>query len=400
MLCTCKAVILPSSRRADGTWNVKIRITYDRRSRWLPTPVYVTRDQLTRGYKLKDPTALMLAERHAAAVRDALAQMPPFWLDGRTVDDAVAWVRSRLGTRAFRLDLLEFGRGFAATKGEATGKAYRVALNALGRYCGREQLDVSEVTAQLLREFADSLTPASASSYLGKLHAVWQAAQRRYNDPDAGVERIPRDPFRGLELERPVRRGQRSLGVEAMQRIIDAQTEDPKLRRALDWFVISFALMGMNYIDLYGAKPPRRGVLEYERRKTAGRRADGALMRVRVPACLEPFVARQRAKNGPWWLKARRDRGEQTLAGDINDRLRSWARAEGLPEFTFYAARHTFATVARSAAAGIPYPVIEDCLNHKAQGLLDIYAERDWDVLDGANARVLALFRWPETDGK
>ena len=47
MLCTVKAVILPSARRADGTWNVKIRITYDRRSRWLATPVYVTQAQLT-----------------------------------------------------------------------------------------------------------------------------------------------------------------------------------------------------------------------------------------------------------------------------------------------------------------------------------------------------------------
>jgi hypothetical protein len=39
--------------------------------------------------------------------------------------------------------------------------------------------------------------------------------------------------------------------------------------------------------------------------------------------------------------------------------------------------------------------VIEDCLNHKGQGLLDIYAERDWRTLDEANARVLALFEWP-----
>ena len=48
MLCTVKAVILPSARRSDGTWNVKVRITYNRRSRWLPTPVYVTAAQLTR----------------------------------------------------------------------------------------------------------------------------------------------------------------------------------------------------------------------------------------------------------------------------------------------------------------------------------------------------------------
>ena len=77
------------------------------------------------------------------------------------------------------------------------------------------------------------------------------------------------------------------------------------------------------------------------------------------------------------------------------EEFREWARAEGLPEFTFYAARHSWATVARSSDAGVPYPVVEDCLNHKAAGLLDIYAERDWRTLDDANARVLALFEWP-----
>ena len=54
--------------------------------------------------------------------------------------------------------------------------------------------------------------------------------------------------------------------------------------------------------------------------------------------------------------------------------------------------------MARSSDAGVPYPVVEDCLNHKAAGLLDIYAERDWRTLDEANARVLALFRWPSDE--
>ena len=395
MLCTVKAVILPSARRADGTWNVKIRLTYDRRSRWLATPIYVTQAQLTRTYKIKDATVAMNAERHVAAVRASLAKMPPFWLEGRTVDDAVAWVRTEYARPAFRLDFLEYGRGVAEGKEGSTRKAYLVALGNFAKFLGSDTCDVSELTTSRLREFAAWCPAGSAAAYLGKLRYVYERAREQYNDEDAGVIRLPRDPFSGVRVAQPLHRGQRSLGVEAMQRVISAVTEDPDERRALDWFVLSFGLMGMNYIDLYEAAPPKGGVLRYNRRKTAGRRADKAEMRVTVPACLEPFVARQRAGKGPWWLRAPRAAWEQKLAREINDGLKAWASREGLPEFTFYAARHTWATVARSKECGVPYPVIEDCLNHKAEGLLDIYAERDWSALDEANARVLALFEWP-----
>ena len=332
MLCTVKAVVLPSSRRADGTWNVKLRVTYRRQSRWLPTPIFLTQSQLTRSYKIKDATTLLNAQRHEAAARAALAELPPFWLEGRTVDDAVAWLRCRLGRGAFRLDILAFGEQVAQGKGEGTAKAYRVALNSFSKFLGRDVCDVSELTRALVQDWADSLSAGTAPVYVSKLRHVWEQARLRYEG------RITGEPFAGIRFPQAMRGGQRSLGVEAMQKIIMARTDDAKERRALDWFVLSFALMGMNYIDLLWAQAPRRGVLEYRRRKTRERRADGALMRVRVPDCLAPFVARQRARNGAYWLRARRGGNELVLANDINARLKAWAEREGLPEFTFYAA--------------------------------------------------------------
>ena len=268
----------------------------------------------------------MNAERHVQAVRSALAELPPFWLEGRTVDDVVAWLRSRLGRGAFRLDIVAFGRGVAATKGEGTRRAYEVALNSFARHVGRDVVDVSEVTRAVAQEWADGLSAESAPGYVSKLRHVWEQARLRYNDEHN--ERVPASPFSRLALPVAVHRGQRSLGVEAMQRLIDARTDDPAERRALDWFVLSFGLMGMNYIDLLGAAPPRGGVLAYERRKTRSRRADGAEMRVRVPDCLGPFVARQRARGGRWWLRAPRDGNEQVLANAINGRWRG-ARSAG-----------------------------------------------------------------------
>lgn len=393
MLVTVKAVVLPSARRADGTWNVKIRITFKRQSRWLPTPIFVTQSQLTRSYRIKDATAEMNAERHVAAVRASLAKLPPFWLDSRSVDDVVAWLRDDIGGRRFRLDFIAFGRQLAEGKGKGTGHVYRAALNSFARFLGRETCDISEVTRSLMMDYVATLTPATAVDYIAKLRHVHSQAKLRYN-VDGGEQRITGNPFSGLKMPTVVRNGQRSLTIAGMQAVISAVTDDPKERRALDWFILSFALMGMNYIDLYYAAPPKAGVLTYRRRKTMNSRTDGALMKVRVPDCIAPFIARQAAAHGSLWLRADRSNNEQALARSINEGLRSWAARQGIEPFTFYAARHSFATIARSADCGVPYHVIEDCLNHKAAGLLDIYAERDWRTLDEANAKVLALFDW------
>ena len=394
MLVTVKAVVLPSARRADGTWNVKIRITFKRQSRWLPTPILVTQAQLTRSCNIKDATAAMNAERHVASIRASLAKIPPFWLDDKNVDDVVAWLRQDIASARFRLDFFAFGREVAARKGAGTAKVYASSLNAFARFLGRDTYDISELTRADIMDFVATLSPETAASYVSPLRAIYYEAKLRYNGEGEKEQLITGSPFSGFQMPKPQHRGQRPLTVAEMQRLISAHTDDVKERRALDWFVISFALMGMNYIDMYEAAPPKDGVLIYRRRKTRNSRADGALMHVRVPDCIAPFVERQRAAHGAYWLRANRELDEHQLANDINMRLKGWAVREGLPPFTMYAARHTWATIGRSSECGIPYPVIQDCLNHKAAGLLDIYAERDWRTLDEANAKVLALFRW------
>ena len=71
-----------------------------------------------------------------------------------------------------------------------------------------------------------------------------------------------------------------------------------------------------------------------------------------------------------------------------------WAQEQGLPGFTFYAARHTWATLARKA--GVEKATVDECLGHVGDyDLADIYAERSWELLAAANRKVLALFEWP-----
>ena len=81
----------------------------------------------------------------------------------------------------------------------------------------------------------------------------------------------------------------------------------------------------------------------------------------------------------------------------MNRQLRAWAQREGLPPFTFYAARHTWATLARQL--GVEKATVDEALGHVGDfPVADIYAQRNWSLAWAANERVLDLFSWPDPD--
>lgn len=422
MVVTFKPVIIQGNRRKDGTWAVYIRVTFKGVCRRLPTSLAATSSDLTRSGRIRSQDLLEKAGELVARMRGALSDLTYFEMEAWDVDRVVGRIRDRLGAEGFRLDFFVWAYRYLKTKGASTRRTYDQALGALERFLGRRQLDVNEITRGMLLEFIDyvnsepkmhrtrarewtasgpgKLPGAAAARHVQKLGHIYRAARDRYNDEDTGRIVIPRSPFDAVRLPvPPPSRGQRSIGAEAMQRVILARTDDPRERVALDAFVVSFCLMGANLADLWAAAPPSGDVWEYNRQKTRERRADGAFMRVTVPSTAGPFIARLREGNarsaGLWLPGLRRIASSKDICtAKVNAQLRKWAEREGLPDFTFYAARHTWATLARRS--GVEKATVDECLGHVGDfALTDIYAERPWDLLDAANAKVLALFEWP-----
>lgn len=413
-----KAVVIPGDRRNDGTYNVKIRVLHNRGQRRIPTSLYARPADLTRSLKIKNPDILSKCDDLVVQMRAAISDINPFDLADMSVVDLVSHIRAAMKAEAFRLDFFAFADSWIQCKAPATRRNYEGALRSLERWLGRRELDVNAVTRRMVLDYMEATDAepklqwshsrkalvetskpkggGTASRYVMKLAHIYDAARARYNDEDTGRILIPRDPFSRIEYHLPPSEGQKNLGAELMQRIIDAQTDDPLERTALDVFVVSFATMGANFADLYWAVPPRDGVWRYNRQKTRTRRADRAAMVVRVPACVQARLRRLGEADGAsWWLPALHALSDdKTFASQrVNRGLANWCAKNGVDRFTFYAARHTWATLARKA--GVEKALVDECLCHVGDyALTDIYAERDWDLINGANDRVLALFRW------
>ena len=64
--------------------------------------------------------------------------------------------------------------------------------------------------------------------------------------------------------------------------------------------------------------------------------------------------------------------------------------------FTFYAARHSWATIARNDCR-IDKATVDECLNHVGNmQLADVYIKKDWRIQWDVNKKVLDLFTWTE----
>lgn len=417
-MITFKAIIIPGNRRRDGTWPVCIRVTFKGVARRLPTTLVCTQADLTRTLKIKNATILNKSDALIARMREAVSGLSPFDLENQDVDWVVRHIKDTLAGEDFRLDFFAWADKYILTKTESTRRSYTCALNAFERFLGKRSVDINDISRSLLMDFmehidgenkmhfnrktgeleeskSERIARGASTRHLAKLEHIYNAAKDKYNDEDAGRILIPKSPFSKIVKSYPPSEGQGNLGQELMQRIISYETDNAVMRTAIDTFIASFALMGANMADLYNAKPFKGGTWCYNRQKTATRRADKAEMRVCLPECLRPFLERLSGPRGPWWLN-----GLHAFASSkdfatqrVNRCLRKWCEENGVEPFTFYAARHTWASLARRE--GVDKSTIDDCLGHKGEHqAADIYAEKAWDLMTDANAKVLQLFRW------
>lgn len=414
MATTFKAVVYAHHRKSDGTYNVKIRVTHNRQKRHIPTNIFVTAKELTRGLKVKDAAIADQLKKEVERYQHIAATIPQVRAQVMAIDEVVEYINGYEKQHgAFRLDFIQFGEQVVQEMMDCgrvgTGRYYKSALVALKRYLQRDHLDISEVTVKLLEDFCNFIKNEPArphrvkgerapSSYLGAVRILHNKAKERYNDEDAGIIRIPLSPFKRFKVPKPPITRKRSITVEQLQAIMqvkDGHTVDSRITTARDLFLLSFGLIGMNNVDLYNAVDYDGERITYKRTKTRSRRADEALISIKVEPCVRPLVEKYLDPTGERVFNFhRRYASYQTMCTNINRGLKLIGAMESvkISDLEFYAARHTWATLARNKA-NIDKATIHEALNHvdEQMRITDIYIDKDYSQQDEANRRVLEL---------
>ena len=417
---TLKPLVDTRQQRPDGTYNVKVRVTYKRKSRILATTITAPAKDVDKNGILKGES-LNRGYRLISRFQGYINELDFFLAETMDVDEVVRYIRRKgSGAGNFRLDFFQYAESeFLPSKPHGTSLTYITALNAFKRFISAEHIDINEITKTMLQDFAvfidnepkvsprplkDKKTASpkikgqASVIYTTKLRKIFREAAYKYNDEDAGIINIPKDPF--LKLKMPtVKTGvaRTAQEPEVIQRLIDYSGKLTVTQRiSLDIYLISFALMGMNTEDMMEAAPLKKGVLIYNRAKTRARRQDKAEHRVLIDPRIAPLIEKHRDPSGTrlfnFYLYYK---NASALNHILRASLHAIADRMGIPRFTIYAARHSWATIARSSRCGIDKATVDDCLVHVGDHrLADVYAEKDWQVFWDANKKVLDIFDW------
>lgn len=400
---TFRIVIPHLDRKTEsGSCSVAIRLTHNRRSVYIPTPVQVLPQQVNRKGEIRDPRLLaslnqrimdMQAEllaMGAAVERHSSAELKDLLLR-----------REEAKNRPIQqgIEFLSFWRDefLPTVRHRRTRDLYTTSMNRFARFIRSESINTSQMNLKLIRDYEEWLRGEGVGArginlYITHLKRVFSEARDLKNDEDTGLMTIPNNPFAKYKVPLPPpAKKEGALSREQLLSIINHKSETSREELAHDCFVLSLFLAGINSADLYNAEKLTKGwVLEYERTKTRTRRQDMAKQRITVPEWLRPLIDKYQDRTGQRVLNLHiRYASEQELNRAINKGLKTIGEKTGIPGLYYYQARHSFASIAHNR---LRYSLedVGKCLTHvPIMRVTDGYVEQDYSIVDEVNGAVL-----------
>lgn len=389
-------------QKKDGTYPVKVRVTYKRKKKLLSTNIFAEQKQLTREFAIKDPLLMKSVGDIIKPMRDTVTSIDLYTLENMDVDDVVRIIVSAVqDSGGFRLDFFEYGERIAAEKPKGSRTNYMCALHSFQAFVGTDKMDISQVSSAMMNNYERMLrtkygdAARAVSMYPAAIAYIHKRAQKEFNEEEFGRIRI-RNPFAYYNPPKQKAAPHRAVDVAMIRKMLAMRTTLSGTERlGVDLYLLSFGLMGMNIPDIHSCAYPEDGIIVYERTKTKGRREDNAEMHVKIDKAVLPLwkeyedPEKKRAFSFYHKYKTYKHLGRLANQGLDDFFKRIKAKKE-----TFYSARHTWSSIAY--AAGIDEGIINDCLCHVDPDMrvTDIYVKKDWKVMWKANAKVLKKVGW------
>lgn len=397
MSVTIKASIKKNEQRKDGTWQVKIRLTKDRKISWIPTNFYVSRAQISRrSYEITDTDILSSCNAVIGDFREIINRMG----DEVNFYDVKYLAKHLVEERSKRInigiiDLIDFGKKHVEKlkKELRTGYARNIenTLSWLKKHYS--SIPITRITVQMLEsiqiKMLETMSQTSANIHLRNIRTLFNACAD-YVDDDTVIRRYPFRKFKFRPDDKPK---EKTVSIDTIRKIIFFPPHKlPRVNMARDVFTLSFVLLGMNGRDLYCCREFDGKRIGYVREKTK-RKGEKAFIAPLIPQEIMPVFETYRDPSGEraFDFYKRYSTGENFIRA-VNKGLNELCKEAVIKEnVTTYTARHSFATIARNEC-GVSKDDISMCLTHSSGlDITDRYIEKDWKIIDRAQRAVIDL---------
>lgn len=416
-MLTIKAEVQRDKLRSDGTYNVKVRLTQDRKVKRLSTSLFITPKDLTKSFDFKQGTPMKREiDNLILSYQEKCAKLQ-VELNQFTLDDIVDYLNGER-EKTQPIDFIQFSKEWLRSTNIKGAKNYMSAVNALIAYIGNEHLDINKITASFLSGFMEYLNQRrqerilmlqqaekripsnrAISLYMGSIRHLFNEAKRKYNDYDRNIIIISNSPFDNFKVPKQESTRKRAIQSDLIKKVWElpyrctAKGKELNCRYNLakDCFILSFCLIGINSADLYNATIRVEDTIIYNRTKTKARRLDHAKMMVDIPKIILPLIEKYKDKTSKRLFNFYQYYAdEKGFNKAINYGLKEIGAILEVDDLEYYAARHSWATIALNKV-GIDKYTVHAALNHidESMKVTDIYIERDFVNENKANTKVV-----------
>lgn len=263
-------------------------------------------------------------------------------------------------------------------KNTRTRDIYTSTQNKLkSLFVGYEELKFEEMTLSWLRTLDsmmidESLKPNTRSIHFRNIRAVFNAA--------LADELITKYPFRKFKIpsEQTEKRALSLMQLDKLRAVALPEWQE-KYR---DLFLLGIYLVGINIVDLAKLPYTEGERISYSRTKVTKTKRT---LTIRIEPEAQAIINKMHGEQ--LLIAAFEDAKYRSIANRINLNLKDIGKKAGIGDFTWYACRHTWATIA--ASLDIPKETISLALGHTSSSVTDIYIKPDFSKVDEANRRVI-----------
>ncbi len=419
-MITVSATILKGDKKADGTWNVKIRVWHKKKPAYIDTIHFVSLKQL--GKKSANSETLVIKDKF---ILDRIAPDLKAYRDwisdneSQVVNLSAKQLRDKLvnlkkGELKDEIDFLGFCKAFIEAKKNSpqasSAKSLRTVYNSLVDYFKSDYLPITEINYNFLKRYElylrssreitrnnhsglsrtyvqKGVREAGLHNHMRDLRLLFNEARNEFNDEDLGIIKIAHYPFKKYKVGTAPLTAHRDRTVEEILKLRDCKLpEGSRAELARDLGMLSLYLLGMNAADLYEL-PVMTGDedrINYNRAKTRNKRLDKAFFSVKIVDEVRPLL-----KKYAGTLQVRYSSADG-LNSAIDKGLKVLGERTGVSKIDFYDFRHTVGTWIRRKC-GYSTDDVAEALNQKTRTLTDIYIGDDWGLIDRMQADMLNL---------
>ena len=366
-------------QREDKRMRITMLLCIGKSKKRIKTDIFVTQSDLNRKGKVRNdsPAYKSILDKKKDLEREYI-DLDTF-LTGESLTAAEAVRRMRHTDIPTFFTYSDRWLEHATMKGK---KNYETAIRNFRAFT-KTDITFKMFSHILLSDYLFSLKdkPRAQTLYINAIKKIYLDAEKDY-----GI--TPFSSFR-LDIPRQQRADNRALDRETLKKIFSWNGTNKRACLARDCAMLSFCLCGTNSADLYSAPPIRDNTLSYNRMKTKDRRADNAHIEIKIPHQIKDLVRRYKGQTKAFSFYTMYA-NESTFNQNINIGLKTIRDDLELENLTFYAFRHSWATIARNEL-GIDKWTVHSALNHSDDdtAIDDIYIRKDFRLVNAANKKVV-----------